>query len=1147
MARKSTISRLEAYIVAVFLLVGAVLWVVDAVADFLVFIPGDMPFWQHLLTGANRHELFVRAIFFFFALLAAVAVVFVERARARNRERLEHVNRVLLGIRNVNQLITQTEDRESLLSGACRMLVETRSLYNARIGIVNGDQAVKIYQYASEEGELADIKERMTGEEMACCATAVLESDEVYVAEHPAIDCRGCPLAAGYVQRAGLAVRIEHGECVFGWLSVSVPRAFAQDPEEHGLLQEVAGDLGFALWGIETAEQRQWIEGEHAAVLDSINDAVIAINLEGHITMFNPGAEHLLGYSREEMIGQFIGLICPPDLEEEQQRALHIVMERGALRGMETERATKDGRRVPVEINLSLRTDDTGQPMGYVGSLRDITERLKAEEKLRHAYEIINSSPAVAFVWKNEEGWPVQYVSGNVQNLLGWTSADFRTGTIRYDQVVYSGDLELVSTEVAQAVSDRGVTAFAHEPYRVITKDGDTKWVDDRSSIRRNAAGEATQFEGVIIDITQRMEAEEALRASESRYRQLAETAHDVILVHDLDGVIEYVNPAGLELCGFHTEEMVGKNVSEFVPEEYHAEMRDRGRQRREGKQGRSLYELSFTNAAGGRAPLEVSSTLFQGDEHSASRVLVVGRDVSERREREEQLQFQAMLLDQIQDVITATDPEGRITYVNRATCAMMGLPASELIGQHVSVYGFDVTRGASQREMVESTLKDGEWRGQVVNFDTSGNETILDCRTQAVRDESGKIIAMAGISTDITDRIRLTEERDRLEEQYRQAQKMEAVGQLAGGVAHDFNNLLQVINGFTDMARQDMPEDSPVGSLLAEVADAGSKAARLVSHLLAFSRRQIMDPKSIDLNDVITDFLKMIRRVIGEDIRLDFAPGRGLEKVYADRGMIEQVLMNLCVNARDAMPEGGELTIETKNVVLDEEYSRTHSWIAPGPYICMKISDTGCGMDRETLDRVFEPFFTTKGLGRGTGLGLSTVYGIVKQHEGLITVHSEPSQGAKFRVYLPVQADTVSKEDRVGVAVDAGLPNGVETVLLAEDDEGVRRLARETLERAGYEVICAENGEDAVRLFSENPDRVDMLVFDLIMPKMGGKEAYARIREMRPEVPALFASGYSDGSVFTRYVLDEGMHLIQKPFGRRAFLQKLREVLDTN
>jgi two-component system cell cycle sensor histidine kinase/response regulator CckA len=393
------------------------------------------------------------------------------------------------------------------------------------------------------------------------------------------------------------------------------------------------------------------------------------------------------------------------------------------------------------------------------------------------------------------------------------------------------------------------------------------------------------------------------------------------------------------------------------------------------------------------------------------------------------------------------------------------------------------------------------------------------------------------------TERTQAEKEREALQEQLRQSQKMEAIGRLAGGVAHDFNNLLTVIKGYSQLSLAEMKQGDPFRENIEEIKKSADRASDLTRQLLAFSRRQIMEMKVIDLNTVLNNLDKMLRRVIGEDIELVTVLGEDLGQVKTDPGQIEQVIMNLSVNARDAMRKGGKLTLETANVELDEKYARGHIAVKPGPYVMLSVSDTGVGMSPEVRDRVFEPFFTTKEKGKGTGLGLSTVYGIVKQSGGNIWVYSEPGKGTTFKIYLP-RVDEPLEEIKEKVVKD-DLPRGNETVLIVEDEEDVLKLAGRILSRQGYKVLEATSGNDALEVCREEKQPIHLILTDVVMPQMSGRELIEKCREVRQDFKAVYMSGYTNNAITHHGVLEKGMNYIQKPFTVDGLARKVREVLD--
>ena len=400
-------------------------------------------------------------------------------------------------------------------------------------------------------------------------------------------------------------------------------------------------------------------------------------------------------------------------------------------------------------------------------------------------------------------------------------------------------------------------------------------------------------------------------------------------------------------------------------------------------------------------------------------------------------------------------------------------------------------------------------------------------------------------IFQDITDKMKAERELAQSTEQLRQSQKIEAVGRLAGGIAHDFNNLLTVIIGYCELMTIKIGEENPLWEDVQEINKSADRAAALTRQLLAFSRRQILQPKVLEIDTVVPEMDKMLRRLIGEDINLVTNLGAGAGKVKVDPGQIEQVIVNLVINSRDAMPDGGAITIETATVELDEAYVRTHGGAWPGPHVMLAVSDTGCGMDPETLSMAFDPFFTTKEKGKGTGLGLSTVYGIVKQSGGCLYVYSEPGRGTTMKIYLPrVTGETAPKDERPDAEFEDRL-HGSETILLVEDEETLRKLASAILEGYGYTVLSAGNGEEALRVVGDSPGIPHLLVTDVIMPKMGGRELSDRMKAIYPGTRVLFMSGYTDNAIVHHGVLKQGVSYLPKPFTPKGLARKVREVLD--
>jgi PAS domain S-box-containing protein len=491
--------------------------------------------------------------------------------------------------------------------------------------------------------------------------------------------------------------------------------------------------------------------------------------------------------------------------------------------------------------------------------------------------------------------------------------------------------------------------------------------------------------------------------------------------------------------------------------------------------------------------------------------------------------------------------PEGKLLACNPAFALIFGYSSCEEFEKDGLSQLYPTPEAlADFMELIREHRKLERYETELRRRDGSAVHVIVN--TVGTFNEQGELLEIKGYLLDNTKRKLAEQALAESEERLRHSQKMEAIGTLAGGLAHDFNNLLTVILGNTQLALRALRPEDPLQLRLIEIEKAGSRAAVLTRQLLAFSRRQHLERHTINLNETIGEIMKLLQRIIGEDIEVRVKAAHALSAVYADPAQIEQVVMNLGVNARDAMPGGGQLTIETSNIELDESYCRKHPYVQPGRYVEIRVSDTGMGMDEETQARIFEPFFTTKEVDKGTGLGLSMVYGIVKQHDGHIHVHSEVGIGTTFTMYLPVAESAVEKEAQ---AVHLPLLGGTETILVAEDEEALQNLARDVLVGLGYTVLLAKNGEEAVEMYREHRDRIDLLLLDIVMPRMGGPEAYERIHEQGGDVPLILMTGYSTETVQSRFVkqnrLIEELNVvvIPKPYNVEGLGRKVREILN--
>jgi PAS domain S-box-containing protein len=615
------------------------------------------------------------------------------------------------------------------------------------------------------------------------------------------------------------------------------------------------------------------------------------------------------------------------------------------------------------------------------------------------------------------------------------------------------------------------------------------------------------------------------------------------ILAVDSSSAIVFVNPQIERIFGYRAEELIGRPLETLLPQRtrktHAAHVKDffvEPETRRLGV-GRELYGL---HKDGREIPVEIALTPIQRQQGTVILATII--DITERKRAQDQMRETEQrfreLAENIRDVFFVMDPKtGRALYVSPAYEEVFGHSRQHA---YATPYAWMEAIHPEDRDAASAAEQKASQTGvfSAITYRTvRPDKTIRWVRVRAtpVRDTAGGVVRLVGIAEDITDL-------KRTEEQLLHAQKMEAVGRLAGGVAHDFNNLLTAIFGYADLLGKKLAAESREMQDLVEISKAATQAASLTTQLLAFSRRQLLQPVVLNLNELLQDMEKMLRRLIGEDVALTLTLAPGIGNVRADAGQVQQVVMNLVVNARDAMPTGGRLLIETANVELTEEYAEHHQPVSPGPYVLLAVSDTGSGMDAETQAQIFEPFFTTKEKGRGTGLGLATVYGIVRQTGGTVWVYSEPDHGTTFKIYLP-RADAPA--DGLALARDAA-PSlvGSETILLAEDDATLRPLMKQLLERNGYGVLEAANAEQALAIAREHVSPIHLLVTDVVMPGASGRELARRLGEMRPEARVLYVSGYTDEAIVHHGMVEPGLAFLQKPFTPDTLGLKVRQVL---
>jgi two-component system, cell cycle sensor histidine kinase and response regulator CckA len=903
------------------------------------------------------------------------------------------------------------------------------------------------------------------------------------------------------------------------------------------------------------------------ALLENNPLGIVMLDLDGRVAACNPAFEILFGYELREILGMNVdSFLAPPEHIEEAGRLTRRATRGEVVRSI-CRRRCRGGRVIDVQM-IGVPLEVGGKRFGSFVMYEDISERVRAEEARSRAEEKFRGlfENAVEGIFLTTvEG---RYLSVNpaLARMCGYATPEEMMAEVPDAARLHAQPEQ--QRDFRRMIEEHGVVEGLE--YQIVRKDGKKVWISEDAHVVHDANGNIVSYEGTVQDISER-------KRSELERQVATEIIHSVNATDNLDDLLRMIHSAlkkvlyaencfvalyepstGMFHFPFivdqHDEapppQKVGRSCTAYVyrtgramliPQQAFDKLAEHGEVELVGTPSPSWLGVPLRTPAATIGVLAVQhyndgDAYTERDLEFLSSVggqiaLAIERKRAETKIRENEARLR-VLVEQLPAVLWTVDKQLRFTSCVGAGLSRLGLKPDEFVGKSLPEYFETVDQSflpiSAHRRAVA---------GEPVTFHVEWKGGSYACHVEPLHDSAGKVLGAICMSLDVTDR-------KQLEEQFRQSQKMEAVGRLAGGIAHDFNNLLMVIQGYADLLAERLPRGDPLLRNAEQIQTAAQRAASLTRQLLAFSRKQIMAPSVISIQSVVSDMEKILRRLIGEDIQLETHSDQDLWLVKADRSQIEQVIMNLAVNARDAMPHGGHLMIETANVELDSSCSQHAVVMGPGKYVMLAVTDNGSGMDAHTQAHLFEPFFTTKEKGKGTGLGLATVYGIVKQSGGYIWVYSEPGRGTTFKVYLPRIEEAVVRSRKEDAGEGKQLPRGSETVLLVEDEDGVRQLAREYLETNGYTVIQAADGHAALELAGMHDGPIHLLMTDVVMPGISGRELAERVAKIRPHVKVLYMSGYTDQAVVHHGMLNSGCVLLQKPFTMATLAGKLREIL---
>jgi two-component system, cell cycle sensor histidine kinase and response regulator CckA len=1065
-------------------------------------------------------------------------IVLLER-ESSERQRHAKINSVLFAISSAVNTVSSLEDLYGKIHGALGTILDTENFY---IALYNREKDAVTFPFCIDSVDehyppVIEVSKTssLTAEVIATGAPLMVTKKEILARnsqKHLQTPC--CTPSEIWL---GVPLRIRNS--VVGVMAVQhYHDRHRYDQTDLEVLVSVADQVAIALDRKQAEYALRRSESRFRSLLQEVASvAVQGYALDGTTRYWNRASEQVYGYTAGEALGRNLEeLIIPPEMLEDFRRDMQYMADTGKpTKASELMLMRKDGSRVPV-FSSHVIVEHPGQSAELFCIDIDLTELKERDKALSnsaaHLQSIFRAAPIGIGVVVDRK---FQQVNEKLCTMTGYERQELLG---RRSRMLY--------------VDDAGFQYVGAEKYRQIHLYGtgtvETRW-QRKDGVVIDVLLSSTPFDSADIskgvtftalDITARKQTEKALADRERYFRALFENAGDAIFIENHQDRIIDANRRACELLGYSREELLQLSVPDVQAPGYRGVLGTTIRQELTDSEGVPFETMDITKD-GRHIPVEVTTVSLTDDDNNLA--LSIVRDISERKKAEADRERLIQAIEQSKETIVITDPQGIIQYANPAFAVVSGYSIKEAIGRNSRIVRSEKHDDAFYAELWHTVAGGKSWKGTIVNQKKDGTLYTEQATISPVFDNDGNVINHIAVKLDITDQIRIEQEKATLEKQMVQAQKLSAVGQLAGGVAHDFNNMLAVIMGYAEMCLQSETVDAGVKDNLGIILQAAQKSSDIVRQLLAFARRQSIAPKVLDLNEIVENMLKILHRLIGEDIDLSWKPGAAIWPIRMDPSQIDQILANLCANARDAIKGVGKITIETATATFDADYCALHKGYEPGDFVVLTVTDNGCGMSEDLLDHVFEPFFTTKEVGQGTGLGLATVYGITKQNNGYISVYSEQEKGTSVKVFLPRHSgdgDVLQNAAARKYSESCG-----ETVLLVEDAPELLQMCRTMLKRLGYHVLAAHSPQEALQLSLQERKSIQLLLTDLIMPEMNGRELATKLSLAHPHLKVLFMSGYTANVIAHHGVLEEGVHFIQKPFTIKDLAEKIRETLD--